>query len=302
MKRRASPPDSLELLLDTLCNTFGGVLFIGMLVLVLLQLSGRSPSPSAGEPIDAATLDDLTQTLKSLRAEIDQLELADQTRLAAVDTELSDEIRETREALQQAEAAHEELARRRDLNLADLGDRESTILEIDQELSSRDEAISGARRRLEELRQAQNEDREARSREIGSSVVHDTNAQPLAVEMRFDRLYIMHEYGSDGSRLGPNTRDFILLGQDASGILMTANPAAGLPIDDRTEFRDELARLLAPFPARSWYLGLSVRSDSFASFATLRTALSSLGYEFSMLLVEPGEGVIDRGGEFRGVQ
>ena len=40
MSRKSSASsDSLDLLLDTICNTFGGVLFIAMLVIILLNIS-----------------------------------------------------------------------------------------------------------------------------------------------------------------------------------------------------------------------------------------------------------------------
>ena len=40
MSRKPNDDDgSLELLLDTICNTFGGVLFISILVILLLNLS-----------------------------------------------------------------------------------------------------------------------------------------------------------------------------------------------------------------------------------------------------------------------
>ena len=39
-RRQRRVADSLDLLLDTICNTFGGVLFIAMLVMILANLSG----------------------------------------------------------------------------------------------------------------------------------------------------------------------------------------------------------------------------------------------------------------------
>lgn len=41
-RRRTTSADSLELLLDTICNTFGGVLFIAILVVILLRMTGES--------------------------------------------------------------------------------------------------------------------------------------------------------------------------------------------------------------------------------------------------------------------
>ena len=40
-RRSAAKQDSLELLLDTICNTFGGVLFIAILVVQKVNTVGR---------------------------------------------------------------------------------------------------------------------------------------------------------------------------------------------------------------------------------------------------------------------
>ena len=47
MSRRGAPSgDSLDLLLDTICNTFGGILFIAMLVVILTNQMSREASPT----------------------------------------------------------------------------------------------------------------------------------------------------------------------------------------------------------------------------------------------------------------
>ena len=52
MRRRRpaeNPADSLELLLDTICNTFGGVLFIALLVALLTHVPAADrPQPAEG--------------------------------------------------------------------------------------------------------------------------------------------------------------------------------------------------------------------------------------------------------------
>ena len=48
MKRRGPPDSSLELLLDTICNTFGGVLFSSILVCIILRNTGQFEYSSTG--------------------------------------------------------------------------------------------------------------------------------------------------------------------------------------------------------------------------------------------------------------
>jgi len=48
MTRQRSQPDSLEMLLDTMCNTFGGIVLIALLVTLLsreTRLAGESSAP-----------------------------------------------------------------------------------------------------------------------------------------------------------------------------------------------------------------------------------------------------------------
>jgi hypothetical protein len=49
-RRRSLGQDSLELLLDTICNTFGGVLFIAMMVVLLLQQTSKDVPPPTPLP------------------------------------------------------------------------------------------------------------------------------------------------------------------------------------------------------------------------------------------------------------
>ena len=42
MARKNHLPDSLELLLDTMCNTFGAIMFIAISIVVISQLSTKA--------------------------------------------------------------------------------------------------------------------------------------------------------------------------------------------------------------------------------------------------------------------
>lgn len=84
MRRRASEPGSLDMLLDTMCNTFGGVCFIALMVAIL---SAATPESS--------------ETSETARATED--------RVAARETE---RLRARRDELRQAVAIHEALAAR----------------------------------------------------------------------------------------------------------------------------------------------------------------------------------------------
>ena len=64
-RRRTRKQDSLELLLDTICNTFGGVLFIAILVVMLLQQTGGAPAIPSPAPVSPVELQSLASQMES---------------------------------------------------------------------------------------------------------------------------------------------------------------------------------------------------------------------------------------------
>lgn len=66
MKRRLQgelDSDSLDLLLDTICNTFGGILLISLLVAVLANMASNSVAIEPPEQVTQAELIELQQKL-----------------------------------------------------------------------------------------------------------------------------------------------------------------------------------------------------------------------------------------------
>jgi len=110
-RRRNGSESSLELLLDTICNTFGGVLFLAMLISLLLAQSRRrtEADETAADPRAALTPAELTRLVMSadqLAAEVARLEQAIvQARAAAVDFS----VPELETQLLRLEAAEQEM-------------------------------------------------------------------------------------------------------------------------------------------------------------------------------------------------
>ena len=76
MRRRQEEDSSLELLLDTMCNTFGGVMFIAISLAVMLSMRGavKSISTDESKAIEAAQ-----QKIVELQQKIDQYEKEQKT-------------------------------------------------------------------------------------------------------------------------------------------------------------------------------------------------------------------------------
>lgn len=307
--RRRRTEDSLDLLLDTITNTFGGILFLAILVSLLLKTSSRQdPITDDGAPMTAVERAALEVRIADLTARIDDLTgwVAEDNADSASDTDRDRE----RELAGLLDRLGDTLAERARVS-AETVDLQRQIAARQEEQARLEEAADASQRRLEA---AEGElDRQlAESAELGRrraeletadqpSVIEQTARLPqlkrsakrqVGIYIRFDRIFMMHEWRG-GERIGPNARDFVV----TPGRPQRARPRpdAGIAITQATIDR-ELRRLLAPFPPSEWVVATVVFEDSFDAFQTVKQVLVQAGYEYHPIPLRPGESVQDWGG------
>jgi chromosome segregation ATPase len=111
-RRASGPGDSLELLLDTICNAFGGILFLTILLTMLLRLSHPKTDSQAATETARHEMIELSSQLEMILSELETLEnsLAVQTetraRLASAELEARyaklEELRERRQEVERS--------------------------------------------------------------------------------------------------------------------------------------------------------------------------------------------------------
>lgn len=300
-RRRLQASDSLELLLDTLCNTFGGVLFIAILVVVLLQLSSNGSAPKPHDSIEPEDLLDLSDELDVLNRERDSLLRGFHT-LPVEPSDSDDSPTRRRAILAASKAQLEDAERRKDAALVRTGRTNADVLAIDEEIAE----IKNRPRRLdaeiEKLREQIEDIRRRNSRTIHTPLAHSTEKKGLGLEIRYGRMYLVHAYDFTGHRMGPNLDEFTLL-DDVNGELeITADPTRGTPITAESDWVGRLRVRLASFDPDGWFLDVAVRSGSFGAFHPFQEAARNLGYEMRLLLISEEGSFKDRGGDRSDVQ
>lgn len=323
MARKGDLNDSsLELLLDTICNTFGGVLFLAMLVsLLLTQTRKRSElEAETADPVPAVSAADLVRL--DVRADEAERELAQLEAVVADVQEMGGQMadpgyREKLDAMQEAVRAENALASRRVRVLREIADAQAATAraagktsatereraEAERQLEVAHERLEAATREREQLVQSAIRLRDDSARTATVSTTgrapreRNTDKSEFGVMLKYGRMYLMHNYDSGEREV--NTKDFVL----TPGLLNNTaepKPNAGLDLKNRSLPAAELRRYLAPHPARDWYPCLVVHPDSFEEFLTLKAALVSLGYEYR--LMPTNKGVLDGGGDGGKVQ
>jgi hypothetical protein len=313
--RRQSTDSSLELLLDTITNTFGSVLFLTILVTLLLRTASDNAADSEpGAPPMSATDQGLLEArIADASRDYDRL----QTRLAGLTPVDPGLVALKTTVLERANEAVRTLAEVAAVDGRTLEEQRLAVA-VDAELDRIDAALAEIkpqaekeaerRRVLEEeaaalAKLAVDLDRPVDSAKIVQTavlpVLGATDKNQIGLYLRYGRLYVMHRWTDAGEQVGPNLDHFLVTSKPDGTQVATARPDAGYIADAATVHR-ELSRILRSFPADRWVVGVVVYDDSFAQFQAVKAGLVELGYEYEPIRTGPGNPVRDRGGSSRG--
>jgi len=279
MSRKPTDDDgSLDLLLDTICNTFGGVLFISMLVVVLLNMTS---SEAATTPAGEASQTDLIEwetRLAQVQDKLDQLETSieqqQQIEEQIVDPELKDKVGQYR----RSQARNAELLQQRSNNLGEMAQSQQRINDLTQQLQENEQQMENTQQNLAAI-QAQL-DREIESR---------TRAAKLPKARRSEKAEIV--FALRGGRLTtyfpPYLEEFAEK-QDDEGAYIEPVAGAGLAIAPGMN-TDQLDRRLNEFDSNTHHLTIFVWPDSYAEFAIVKDRLVSNRFEYALEPLPEGE-------------
>lgn len=314
-RRRRSDGGSLELLLDTITNTFGGILFIAILLSLLLKSSSRTARATASrtEPMSAveqaeleSQVADLQQNAASLRHRIAS---APQPSDSQADDSLAGKLSAAAAGVEVAVAARTEAVR----NTLESQREAATAVQrfemleeehksVVQRMAEAEHQLAAAREEAARLTEAAVQlDRPPGATEIEQTVglpsLRPSSKTEVAIYVRFDRIFLMHAW-RNGVRLGPNIEQFVIVPLPAGGgaqQVARPKPAAGTPVNAST-IAAELGRLLQPFPPDRFVISMVVFEDSFDIFQLIKAAIVRNGYEYRPIPLRPGESVVDSGG------
>jgi hypothetical protein len=296
-RRNGIPADSLELLLDTICNTFGGIIFIALLVVVLLMISGKREDPRSlpSDVVNAAAAKDQLESLLRLK---DRLESSLEKQSRVVST-LTQEDRSQNLATYQYELARNSQL---EAEISVLKEQIGQSQKEDEEIARRMKELRSKQATIEEqsthLQQSLAQQKSARRKTLRMPVVRSAGQkQEITVVIQFNRLYFWHRYSPDGNKEGLNWDDFLVLSENAEGVVTSPNPNCGLPVEGTSESQLQMVQSLKRFRPSNSYLAIVVRPDSYGSFQHFRNAAVASGFEYRLIPATSEDRFVDRGGK-----
>ncbi len=295
-RRSATRDDSLELLLDTICNMFGGIVFISLLVVLMLD-SSNGLVPTHDEPIDEVEIQKLEEDLTVAKTELERVHQARTQQIEFLAKYVSDDLQDRLLELETLNDQHSSLEKKsleiRENNFDTL----TAINHTKQSLNSSAEKLDKLKSDVQKL-----------TSEVDTVIDEQSVSFPRAgrkygvtaiqVSIRFNRLYFRHDL--DELQVGnwlPNLDDYVITENGPDFFQVQVRPTGGIDLSDKAHARAFIREKLRNYSPSNWTISMTLWPDSFESFRPLREILNELGYNFTA--ITPDSAVYDRGGEDR---
>jgi hypothetical protein len=243
--RRQQRPDSLELLLDTMCNTFGGIIMIALLIALLSRDASSETSASENLRRQLQSLEQQTTEAQQLQQ---KLRTIDPTTTAAFELlsqrdELRQQIESARQTIQSNTTA---LAAMPQADPAEINRLAAQLQSKTNELQT--------------LQQQVERDIQARQRTLRLPRERVTAKRTHYFIIRYGKIYPVHVFRDRARTLNTQSLDWR---ETPDGQIATPKPQLGL---DTATF----ARLLVEIPAETYSTHFIVYNDSFPTFLAAR--------------------------------
>lgn len=292
--------DGLDLLLDTVCNTFGGVVFIAILMVMMLESTTARPVEQSESPEVAQQL---ALELQAARHERDELQASLATQQELIDefstATLRDRIAQRDQLRQQRDAQQAEVTRQQQSNQRqedDLTRRQEDQAELARQLAR-------ARNRARELEEQIEREQQSRQQSVDTPVSRIAGGRPeVGLILRYGRMYVWHRWAPDGRRLGLNTDDFVVVGREGDEVVTAPRPGGGIKLNDQPQTAAAIRQRLRGFAPQEFVMTLIVRPDSYRECRCLRSVLKAMGFRIRLILMDSNSPVKDRGGSDSRVQ
>ena len=200
--RRKTPSDSLYLLLDTLCNAFGGIILLAVLV-VLLTSKERSQNTSASDSqemlqrrlaLAQTSLQQSFHLAASLNAKANDARWKQQVALLSTRKELQDSIQQIRDTILQtgkeldAVNTADPAERLKFLN-SELATAQARKLEIQNSLAAAEENIKRLKQRLADMEKQVTAKLDELQRPLRLPKEHETGKRVVYIIVRYGHIY-----------------------------------------------------------------------------------------------------------------
>jgi hypothetical protein len=294
--RHKKPPDSLYMLLDTMCNAFGGIILLAVLVTLLTSkeknAGGSPPEVNAGLverqlQLAETNLQHALEFSASLQAQAGSVRLKEQFDLLATRKELQAQMANLR--VSNAETRKEI----DNLGSSDPADRLKVLKAQLITAQERKAAVQNSLAAIEQNVRRLRERVDAMHQQI-TAVVASTQRQqrpPKEHDTAKSSFYLIAQYGSIyACKDAEMKKNDLTISWTSEGLSQYAHPIQGRGYhkEDAAKLRNLLSRL----PKERVFLAFCVFEDSFSDFNWAKELATAAGLDYGWTPLRNGEGPV----------
>jgi hypothetical protein len=276
----SSQDSSLELLLDTICNTFGGVLFISLLVVILLNMTSKEVALEPASEASETELVELQQELTETNREMNQLQGALQTQQRTEAQILDPELEELVQDLKVNQQSCDAMIDAKNTHLEQTGQSQIEINKIARELRELDNAMARAEVSLAAAKRQREKEVEDRTRNSELPTPSRTEKSQVPVFLKAGRLCFYAKCNSAGD-LVPNPAEVKEV-RDGGGVFIEPKPNTGIQVSLTGDNDSAIEDRLGEFDKDRYYLSIFVWPDSFEHFSMVRNIVLHKGFDYGL--------------------
>ncbi len=281
-RKETSNDGSLDLLLDTICNTFGGVLFISLLVVVMLNLTSKEVSQTPASKASQTALingrKELNRTQRGVAGLRKAIELQEQAKGVIVDPKLAELVRK----LAGAQETHGGLEDGRSEQVGNIADMLADLNQRNIALQTTKDSLIKADQRLRQ-------EMALRSKTSTLPTPKVTDKAQVVLFLRKGRLCSYVERDPDGQLVISDAECEVK--EEGGQTFVVPKPNTGTRVDPAGDHRHAITNKLAIFDKEKHYLKIFVWPDSFEHFSVVRTVIVAKGFQYSLNPI-PADGKI----------
>lgn len=281
-KLRPNPDQSLDLLLDTLCNMFGGIILISCLLALLTNQKSAAPGDSTEKSGSQGRL--LAERIEAAKSELAGLQKLSETMKATGQDKLQALIKERNELQAALDKLRQENSAPMNADAGTAKDSSGDLARLRSEVRALDQRIADAKARkaaadqkardlagqIQSLRSKITTEDEKRTEHVRFPKEREITKAPQNLLLKYGAIYPLQDASGDKF---PGVTRIMKGGEDFDAI---PQKSRGIPISDIATLR----RLLASYKRWGSYVSLNVYPDSFEAFRAIKMLILEAGLDY----------------------
>jgi len=282
MKRSAnSLGDSLDLLLDTICNTFGGVIFISLLVVILLNMTSETASVTPPTEKSHSTLVEQEERHREQRARLETLTKAVEQQQESIGKFVEPGTEELVREQQRLAAAHASLAEEQSERTLQISQAQIEVNETARRMQTVSESVAAANRELNAVKEELGQEVAVRSRAAKLPKQRRTTKTPVPFLLKEGHLCAYVQVAT-GGQLTVNSHEAEVR-TDAEGDYVVPRVANGLKITANRSNTEAIRSKFSGFNKQQHFITIVVWADSFKEFTAVKDVIVAEGFEYRLV-------------------